>query len=809
MKVLKFGGTSVGSPETIRIVRQIIESEHEACAVVVSAFGGITDLIITTATKAMEQDPSFKEHLIEFRNRHFDTINELLENDIREHTLKEVDSLIHEFQDILQGVFLLQDLSPKTMDYILSFGERLSALIISKFIPDAAYVDARKMILTDNAFSKANVNFRKSDKQIIHQLENLQKAVIIPGFIAADPEGRTTTLGRGGSDYSAAIIAAAMKASVLEIWTDVDGFMTADPRMVKKAYPIDCMSYVEAMELSHFGAKVIYTPSLSPAFKESIPIRIRNTFNLDAPGTIISHQGLCDSDHLIKGISSIDESDLITVKGAGMVGKAGTSSRVFSSLARSNVNIVLITQASSEMTISFAVSPKDTIEAVRGLEEEFEFEIMIKEEIEIEVMNKLSILAIVGEEMRNTPGISAILFHSLAKNGISVIATAQGSSELNISVVIKQESLKKAMNVVNEGFFLDDIREIHLYIAGLGNVGGKLLNQLRKQHATLIESHRLKINLVGITNSRKMIIDEEGLNIDDAVAQLEQGMKADIDAFIETIRTNNLRNSVFVDCTANDELAEKYITLFENYVSVITANKVACSSEYDLYRRLKHTALIKGVKFSFETNVGAGLPVISTIEDLISSGDRIIKLEAVVSGTLNYILNVLSEEVPLSKAIQMAKENGYSEPDPRLDLSGVDVKRKLLILARESGYAWEEDSIDIEPFLPAELFIGSEDDFWKKVKTLDAEWEEQRKERLATGKQLRYVATLEDGKGSTGLQVLDNTHPAYRLEASNNIILITTERYNELPLMIQGYGAGADVTAAGVFADVIRAGTAE
>ncbi len=807
MKVLKFGGTSVGSPEAIRKVKEIIESQTEPCAVIVSAFGGITDMIISTATLSMERDPSFKELLITFRNKHFDTINALLEEKERESVLKEIDSLIHEFQDILHGVYLLQDLSNKTMDYILSFGERLSALIISKYIPEAVYLDARKMILTDSNFSNANVNFPESEKQIQKELTYLEKTVIIPGFIASDAEGKTTTLGRGGSDYTAAIIASSMKAGVLEIWTDVDGFMTADPRMVKKAYPIDCMSYEEAMELSHFGAKVIYTPTLSPVFKSSIPIKIKNTFNSEAEGTLISHHGLCSTKHLIKGISSIDEADLITVKGAGMVGKTGTSMRVFSSLARSDVNIVLITQASSEMTISFAVSPPDTKKAVKGLEEEFKFEIKSKEEIEIEVLNKLSIIAIVGEEMRQTPGISAILFHSLARNGISVIATAQGSSELNISVVIKQESLKKALNVVNEGFFLDDIREIHLYIAGIGNVGDKLLNQLRLQHKKLIESHRLKINLVGITNSRKMLIDEQGIDIDSPVAALKNGIPADIDAFIEEIKKNNLRNSVFVDCTAYDPLAEKYITLFNNYISVITANKVACSSDYELYRNLKKTALHKGVTFSFETNVGAGLPVISTIEDLISSGDKILELEAVVSGTLNYILNILSEEVPLSKAIQMAKENGYSEPDPRLDLNGVDVKRKLLILARVSGYIMEEDSIKVEPFLPAEMFEGSEDDFWKKVTTLDAEWEEKRKQLVSSGKRLRYVARLKDGKGSTGLQELENTHPAYRLEASNNIILITTERYHELPLMIQGYGAGAEVTAAGVFADVIRAGT--
>jgi bifunctional aspartokinase / homoserine dehydrogenase 1 len=809
MIVLKFGGTSVGSSESIRIVREIVESQTEPCALVVSAFAGITDMIIATATKAMERDPSYKEELMEFRSIHFDTINDLLEEDKREFTLKEVDLLIDEFQDILQGVYLLQDLSDKSMDYILSFGERLSAQIISKFIPETVYLDARKIILTDSNHTKANVNISESGKRIQKELENLQKAVIIPGFIASDAEGKTTTLGRGGSDYTAAIIAAATKASLLEIWTDVDGFMTADPRIVKQAYPIECMTYEEAMELSHFGARVVYTPTLIPAFKESIPIKIRNTFNREAPGTLISHESQCKSSHMIKGISSIDETDLITVKGAGMVGKTGTSMRVFSTLARNNVNIVLITQASSEMTITFSVSPDDTDKAVQGLQEEFEYEIEIKQEVEIEVLKDLSIVAIVGEEMRHTPGISAILFHSLARNGISVIATAQGSSELNISVVINHCSLKKALNVINEGFFLDDMREMHVYIAGLGNVGSKLLNQLSQQREKLIESRRLKINLVGITNSRKMLIDENGIDLADPMAALEKGEPADIDAFIDSIRQNNLRNSVFVDCTAHDELAEKYLTLFEDYVSVITANKVACSSGYELYKSLKDTSLMRGVKFSFETNVGAGLPVISTIEDLINSGDKILELEAVVSGTLNYILNVLSEEIPLSKAIQMAKENGYSEPDPRLDLSGVDVKRKLLILSREAGYVMEEDSIEIEPFLPKEMFEGSEEEFWKKVSSLDAEWEERRKELASSGKRLRYVASLKDGKGKTGLMELNLSHPAYRLEASNNIILFTTERYREQPLMIQGYGAGAEVTAAGVFADVIRAGTVQ
>lgn len=796
----------MGSPDSIRIVSEITASQLEPTIVVVSAFGGITDQIIVTAQKAMEHDPTYRDEMIGIGERHFEAIHELLEGENQDYTLKIVDALINEFQDILHGVYLLEDLSPKTLDYLLSFGERLSALIISRFIEKADYYDARKLIFTDSAFSNATVDFKETEKRINAKLGAVKGIVILPGFVASDQHGKTTTLGRGGSDYTAAIVAATLKASVLEIWTDVDGFMTADPRIVKKAYPIDCMTYEEAMELSHFGAKVVYTPTLSPAFKASVPIRIRNTFNREAPGTLISHQGLCNTEHLIKGISSVDNVDLVTVKGVGMVGKTGTSARVFSSLARSHVNVILITQASSEMTISFAVDPASSDAAVKGLREEFLNEIEIRKEMEIEVIKELSIIAIVGEEMRHTPGISAILYQSLGRNGISVIATAQGSSELNISVVIRQESLKKALNAINEGFFLSDFKEIHLYIAGTGNVGSKLLNQIRLQQQPLMDAQKLKINVVGITNSRKMVIDTDGIDLNDPMKALDQGEQADLDKFLSTVSEMNMRNSVFVDCTASELLSNRYIDLFESYVSVITANKIACSSEYSLFKKLKQSALHHGVKFSFETNVGAGLPVISTIEDLISSGDQILEIAAVVSGTLNYIFNILSEEIPFSKAITMAMENGYSEPDPRLDLSGTDVKRKLLILARESGYALEEEQVEIEKFLPDELFEGDVDSFLEEVKKLDSYWEEKRQKLKASGRRWRYVASLKDGQGKIGLREMKEKHPAYQLEASNNIILLTTLRYKELPLLIQGYGAGADVTAAGLFADVIRAG---
>jgi aspartokinase/homoserine dehydrogenase 1 len=804
MKVLKFGGTSVGSTQNIRIVKQILDGQTVPCAVVVSAFGGVTDHIIRIATLASDRDAAFREEMNLLRDRHFDAVRELMTGETSEFTLKEVESLVGEFQDALQGIYVLQDLSNKTLDFLLSFGERLSATIIARFLNRALFIDSRQLIHTDSHFGNAVVHFDISNNKIRGKLQGLKGLAVLPGFIASDDQGRTTTLGRGGSDYTAAIIAAALKADVLEIWTDVNGFMTADPRIVPKAYPVECMSYEEAMELSHFGAKVIYTPTLTPAYKENIPILVKNTFHPEEPGTLISKDVRCKQSEMIKGISSINQITLITVRGAGMVGKTGTSARVFSSLARYDVNVILITQASSEMTISFAVSPSDATIAVEALHEEFEVEIDHRKDMDVEVISGLSIIAIVGEGMRHKPGISAILFSSLGRNGISVIATAQGSSELNISVVIQSESLKKALNVIHEGFFLSQYRELHLYLAGTGKVGQRLISQLQKQQEKLIETHKLKINLVGITNSRKMVVDEGGIDPAAYKERLEGGKTADLDGYVEEIRSNNLRNSVFIDCTANREVAMSYGKLIDSYVSVVTANKIACSSEYSLYQGLKQNAIHRGVKFSFETNVAAGLPVISTINDLLRSGDRILKLEAVVSGTLNYIFNVMSGEIPLSKAIRMAMEAGYSEPDPRLDLSGTDVKRKLLILARESGYPLEESDIEVLPFMPGALFEGSLEDFWTNVRKLDAEFEKKRQQMAEKGLRWRYLATLDRGRGKMGLVEVDSSHPAYPLEASNNIILITTDRYLELPLIVKGYGAGADVTAAGVFADVIR-----
>ncbi len=794
----------MGSAENILLVKKILEKQDEPCVVVISAFGGVTDRLIHAAQLARDQHPAYQEVATVLRSIHIEMVSDLLKGSVQESATQEVNSLLDSFNEVLRGVFQLRDLSAKTLDLVLSFGERLSASIVARYLEGAHYMDARELIRTDNQFGSATVDMETSNMAISERFKDLKQLTVLPGFIASDHEGETTTLGRGGSDYTAAILAATLGAKVLEIWTDVDGFMTADPKIVPEAYTVGCMSYEEAMELSHFGARVIYTPTLTPAYKASIPIKVKNTFKPELAGTLITGSSFCKQNELIKGISSINFVSLVTVKGTGMVGKTGTSARVFSSLARAQVNVILITQASSEMTISFAVSPADQSKAVEALQEEFEIEIQHRKEMEIEVITKLSIIAIVGEGMRHAPGISAILFRSLGRNGISVIATAQGSSELNISVVIKVNSLKKAMNVIHEGFFLSDYRELHLYLAGLGNVGQKLMMQLQKQQHKLLENLKLKVNLVGIINSRKMVIDPSGIDPANFRERLEKGEPSDLDRMIEAIGQNNLRNSVFIDCTANEEVGMLYDRLFEYYVSVVTANKIAASSSYENYRSLKMKAIQKGVKFSFETNVAAGLPVISTINDLIKSGDRILKLEAVVSGTLNYIFNTMSSEIPFSKAIRMAMEEGYSEPDPRLDLSGADVKRKLLILARESGYALEEQDIEVTPFLPEAMFEGSQDAFWDGVGKLDTSFEEKRMKMAEQGLKWRYLAMLENGKGTMGLMEVDSSHPAYPLEASNNIILITTDRYHELPLIVKGYGAGAEVTAAGVFADVIR-----
>lgn len=805
MKVLKFGGSSVGSPDRIKRVKEIAGSKEKPLIIVVSAFQGVTDQLECVSALAASKNPEYKKLLNDISARYSLAVREITTTSNIENVQSTIDSLLKELSDILDGVFLLNDLTPKTRARILSYGELLSAAIIGSVFENTLVFDSRKLIKTNNNYLNAQVDFELTNKNIQEQYQDFTGISVVPGFIGSDAKGYTTLLGRGGSDYTAAIYAAALNASILEIWTDVDGFMTADPRKVKKAFAIESLSYAEAMELSHFGAKVIYTPTIHPALQKKIPIAVKNTFNPDAAGTMIiekshAHEGGSP----IKGVSSIDDIDLITLQGPGMVGTKGISSRLFSALASADVNIILITQASSEFSISFSIAPEDTQKAIEAIEKEFEAEIQIRDEVHLVIEKDLSIIAIVGEQMKNTPGISATLFQALGRNGISAIATAQGSSELNISVVIKKASLKKALNVIHEGFFLSHYKELHVFIVGVGTIGGSLLKQIKQQLNHLLEEHKLKVNVVGICRTKKMIIDPEGIDLSNFKGLLENGQPADLNKFVEAIPELNLRNSVFVDCTADEQVSSVYKKVLSSYGSVVSSNKIACSSEYELYRDLKKTALAHNVKFMYETNVGAGLPIINTINDLSRSGDKILKLEAVLSGTLNFIFNTLSSEIPMSKAIMLAKEKGFSEPDPRIDLSGVDVVRKLVILAREAGYPIEQKDVVVETFLPAECFAGSLDDFWRNVTKYDAEFEINRRKITEQGLRWRFIASLDKGIAKVSLQAVDILHPAYPLEGSNNILLLTTERYHEAPMVIRGYGAGADVTAAGVFADIIR-----
>lgn len=805
MKVLKFGGSSLGSPDRVRLVKAIVESQKESCIVVASAFQGITDQLVRMSKMAVERDENFHTELEHFEIRHLSAVRELIDPRIQSAILAQVKLLINELEDILNGVYLLRDLTPKTSDFILSYGEYLSAFILSHVIHQGKFHDSRTFIRTNSNYGGAKVDFELTDDLVSRHFSVLDHVPVIPGFIGRNEADETTTLGRGGSDYTAAIVAAALNATVLEIWTDVDGFMTADPRKVSKAYAIDSLTYAEAIELSHFGAKVVYTPTIHPVYKKNIPVAIRNTFNPSASGTYIGNNLESNINAPIKGISSIDDITMITIQGAGMVGVTGISMRVFRALAKSKSNVILITQASSEFSISVAVNPADAVKAKESLEEEFQTEIFLRNEIKITMEDDLSIIAIVGERMKNTPGISSSLFSSLARNGISVIATAQGSSELNISVVIRKISLRKALSAIHEGFFLSHFKELHLFLVGIGNVGRSLLNQILRQQNRLMEEHRLKINVVGLANSRKMLIKADSINLENYREEFEKNsIPYDIDDFVVQMARLNLRNSVLIDCTANESVASVYHKVFDYYISVVTANKIACSSEYSIYSHLKNKARKKGVRFMFETNVGAGLPIINTINDLIRSGDKILKIEAVLSGTLNFIFNTISESVPLSRTIELAKEKGFSEPDPRIDLSGTDVVRKLLILARESGYTTEKEEVTITPFLPSVCFEGTLDDFWKNVKDFDAEFESKRKVLEQENKKWRFVASFDHGIPSVRLREVSSDHPFYHLEGSNNIITFTTERYNEQPLIIKGYGAGAEVTAAGVFADIIR-----
>lgn len=805
MKVLKFGGTSVGSVDGLKHVKDIVENCTEQVIVVVSALGGITDVLISTAREAAKGEPSYLEKYVGIVRRHHDIIKEVVPENAREDVSAIVTPLLEELGNIYRGVNLIRDLSPRTLDIVVSYGERLSSAIISRVINNAKLFDARKFIVTRNQFNKHILDTERTNKLIHQTFDNAEfKAAVVPGFIASDREGDITNLGRGGSDYTAAIIAATLDADILEIWTDVDGFMTADPRVISKAYVIEHLTFPEAMELCNFGAKVIYPPTIYPVFHKNIPIRVKNTFNSTAEGTLISSSHRSNEEKAIKGISSINDTSLITISGLGMVGIIGINARIFDTLAKNGISVFLVSQASSENNISIAVRNEDAQKTVTVLTKEFREELESGEFTGINVAKSLATVAIVGDNMKHSAGIAGKLFNTLGRNGINVIACAQGAAETNISFVIEHSNLRKALNVIHDSFFLSETQVLNLFIVGVGNVGRRLINQIRLQQDNLLKDKALSLKVVGIANSKRAIFDAEGINLDNFEELLD---KSDIEATAKNITGEiigmNIYNPVFVDCTASKEIASYYADLLSHNVNVVAANKIAASSEYETYAHLKQLAQCKDVKFLFETNVGAGLPIINTINNLINSGDRILKIEAVVSGTLNFIFNALDKDVPFSKAVALAKENGYSEPDPRIDLSGIDVVRKLVILAREAGYRVEQSDVHRKLFIPEKLFEGTVDDFFTHVTEVDAEFEKMRQAAEASKLKYRFIARLTEEGASVSLETVGSDHPFYSLEGSNNIIALTTERYKEYPIVIKGYGAGADVTAAGVFADVI------
>lgn len=804
MKVLKFGGTSVGSAEGLRQVKRVVEACHEEVIVVVSALGGVTDQLLLTSRMAAAGDMEYKNQLDQIVMRHRQAIEDTVDSSCRAEVLAKVNALLDELANIFKGVCLIKDLSPKTGDAIVSYGERLSSVIVQGVLAPAELFDARDFIKTKPYFGKHIVEFAPTEELIRARFAVMPKVTVVPGFIASDNQtGDVTNLGRGGSDYTASVLAATLKADSLEIWTDVDGFMTADPKVISNAYVIEHLTFVEAMELCNFGAKVIYPPTIFPAYHNNIPIRIRNTFNLDAPGTYITKDKTPDS-RTIKGISSINDTCLITIRGLGMVGVIGVNYRIFKALSKSGISVFFVSQAASENTTSIGVCNGDAELAVQVLSTEFAQEISMGEINPPVTQHDLATVAIVGENMRHRPGVAGKLFGTLGRNGINVIACAQGASETNISFVVAKENLRKSLNVIHDSFFLSEYQVLNIFLAGVGLVGSNLLDQIRQQQEKLMRENSLKIRIVGITNSRHYIVSRSGIDLTTYKEQLAAStLVSTPERFRDEILSMNIFNSVFVDCTASPAVASIYEDLLSHNVSVVAANKIAASSKYDHYLKLKNIARTRGVKFLFETNVGAGLPIINTISDLINSGDRILKIEAVVSGTLNYIFNEMNETVPMSRAIVMAKEAGYAEPDPRIDLSGMDVIRKLVILSREAGYHVEQEDVQKHLFIPAEYFEGSVEDFWKHIPELDADFELRRKKLAAEGKRWRFIASMDHGKTEVSLREVGPDSPFYHLEGSNNVILLTTERYKEYPMQIKGYGAGASVTAAGVFADII------
>ena len=801
---MKFGGTSVGSVESILNVKEIVEASTDAVVVVVSALGGLTDQLIRTAQMAQEGDAAYLGLYHEMVSRHHRMIDAVIPDMEKQvELLQVVDALLDELKSIYQGVYLIRDLSEKTLCAIVSYGERMSSHIVATLIDGATWHNALDFVKTEKKQGKNLLVTETTNRLVRREFKKHGKVSVVPGFISTDIHtGEVTNLGRGGSDYTASIIAAALDAEALEIWTDVDGFMTADPRVITAAYTIDRLSYVEAMELCNFGAKVVYPPTIYPVCIKNIPIYIKNTFRPEAKGTVIEQEP-SDAGRAIKGISSINDTSLITVAGLSMVGVIGVNRRIFTALADEGISVFMVSQASSENSTSIGVRNEDADKACEVLNSEFEKEIQMGAMFEMKVEKNLATVAVVGENMKHTPGIAGKLFGTLGRNGISVIACAQGASETNISFVVESRLLRKSLNVIHDSFFLSEYQVLNLFICGVGTVGSSLIQQIASQRERLMKERGLRLNVVGIASGHNAMFSRDGLDLENYRENLRNAPASNLQHLHDEVIGMNIFNSVFVDCTASSEVASLYNDFFEHSISVVAANKVAASSDYDNYARLKATARRRGVKFLFETNVGAGLPIINTINDLINSGDKILKLEAVLSGTLNFIFNTLSAQVPFSQTVRRAKDEGYSEPDPRVDLSGTDVIRKLVILGREAGYRLNQSDVEKHLFIPDKLFEGTQEEFWQQLPSLDADFEKRRSALEAEGKRWRFVASLDGGQARVELKAVGKSHPFYSLEGSNNIILITTERYHDYPMQIQGYGAGASVTAAGVFADIM------
>ncbi|QNL51235.1 bifunctional aspartate kinase/homoserine dehydrogenase I [Olivibacter sp. SDN3] len=814
MKVLKFGGTSVGSVKSINNLLEILKqgyAQGEKPVVVLSAMSGVTNLLTQMAEEA-EKGISFNHALKELELKHFTVVKQLIQLKNQNPVFTQLKIFLNELEDLLQGVLNLRELSLQSKDLIVSYGERCAAFLISKiaeqYFPESLFVEATSLIKTDSSFGNARVDLSLSEQIIRHFVQqHPQRFLFVTGYIASNENGRVTTLGRGGSDYTAAIFGAALQAESIEIWTDVDGMLTADPRMVKKAFPLPILSYTEAMELSYFGAKVIYPPTMIPAFMKKVPIVIRNTFNPNFPGTLIQ-QDSGQTHFPIKGISSINAISVINLTGSGMIGKAGFSGRLFSLLARKQINVVLITQSSSEHSITFAIHPTDALRAQQLIESEFELELIAKKLEAPVIEHDLSVLAIVGENMKQTPGMSGKLFYALGRNGINVRAIAQGSSEYNISVIINQADLSKALNAVHDAFFTALKKTLHAFCLGTGNIGSTLFRQLLEQKDFLRDNNDIQVKIVGISNSRKMLFNNEGVNLNSWQEALDQqGEKADLAIFIDRMQKLNLPNCIFVDNTASEAPINYYLPIFESNISIVTCNKIANSSSYGQYKLLRDTARKHGVDFYYETNVGAGLPIVRTLKDLMTSGDRIIRIEAILSGTISYIFNNFTGDASFHDIVKTAQELGYTEPDPRDDLRGTDFMRKMLILARDGGDVIEPADVQLGSILPeACLQAPTVAAFYEELKKADPYFNDLKEKATKENKAIRYIGKLVNGRASIDLELVDESHPFYNLSGSDNIISFTTERYKERPLVVKGPGAGSEVTAGGVFADLINVG---